>query len=186
MADECIFCQLLENEEQTLVVHETENFRAWLDINPRAKGHTMVVPKDHLTSAEEVGAMLGEMFEVARIVGEKAMNGLGADGYSVVVNNHESAGQMVDHFYMIVFPRFSEDENAGTPTGAIFRQREDLEKEDLVSFQEMMEDADFNDYSSTPKIETKFDEMRKEEGGDDDGGSGATGSYRKKGVADFR
>ncbi|MDY6778813.1 MAG: HIT family protein, partial [Candidatus Nanohaloarchaea archaeon] len=123
---QCPFCQLLDNPEQTFTVHETEDFRAWLDINPRAKGHTMIVPKEHIESAEEVGAKITEMFDVARIVGEKAMHGLGADGYSVVMNNHEVAGQNVPHFYVMVFPRFEDEENAGTPAGAFFRPEEGL------------------------------------------------------------
>lgn len=144
---ECIFCQLLDNPEQTFTVHETDDVRAWIDVNPRARGHTLVLPKEHLSSAEEVNGMLTELFDVARIVGEKAKNGLGADGYSIVMNDGEAAGQKVDHFYLIVFPRFAEDENAGTPTGAIFPPMEDADESMISEWHAQMEDAPFNDYS---------------------------------------
>ncbi len=192
MSDDCIFCQLLQNKEQTLVVHETENFRAWLDINPRAKGHTMVVPKEHLTSAEEVGENLLEMFDVARIVGEKAKNGIGAEGYSIVVNNGSVAGQMMDHFYMIVFPRFSGEEREETPTGAIFPHNEDISKEDLMEFMDAMSEASFNEYSGgmpTPDLEKDFsseDEDGEFEKEISEEGSGKRKVKRSDSFAEFR
>ncbi len=188
MADECIFCQLLANPDQTLTVHETDDFRAWLDINPRAKGHTMVVPKDHLKSAEELGGKLKDMFDVARIVGEKAVNGLGADGYSIVVNNGEAAGQMMDHFYMIVFPRFSDEESSGTPTGAIFRPKEDLDENDLRDFMAKMESASFNDHSGgSPPPEMRRDySSDEEESNIEKKEESKSGSDVRKGNAEFR
>lgn len=182
---DCIFCQLLDNPQQTLTVHETEDFRAWLDINPRAMGHTMVVPKDHVESAEDLGESLLEMFDVARIAGEKAKNGLGADGYSIVVNNGEAAGQRMPHFYMIVFPRYEEEENAGTPTGAIFPPMEDIDKEELKEYQENMKDAGFGKFSN--KVETEYQEVREKRGEDDEDEKpmGAEG-FRKKDRAEFK
>lgn len=186
MPDKCIFCQLLENPEQTLTVHETDSFRAWLDINPRAKGHTMIVPKKHLTSAEDVGANLTEMFDVARICGEKAVNGLGADGYSIVVNNGEAAGQMMDHFYMIMFPRYSDEDNSGTPTGAIFRPKEDLDKKDLARFQADMDGAGFSEHSSSAAPSSMVESMKKSGEDEEKEERGKDIGYRKKGSAEFK
>lgn len=187
--DQCIFCQLLANPEQTLTIHETGNFKAWLDINPRAKGHTMVIPKDHVESPEELGEDILEMFNVARIVGEKAKSGLGADGYSVVMNDGEAAGQKMPHFYMIVFPRFEGDENAGTPTGAIFRPEEELDENDLKGFQDQMNNAAFNDFQDTTTVYKK-ETGRGEEEGDEEGqggGEGGSGSgFRRRDPAEFR
>ncbi len=185
MPQQCVFCQLVNNPEQTLTVHETEDFRAWLDINPRARGHTMVVPKEHMESAAEIDGKLGEMFDVARIAGEKAMNGLGADGYSIVVNNGEAAGQNLDHFYMIVFPRYEDEENAGTPTGAIFRPMEDMDQNDLREIHESMQDAGFSDYSETK--ETRYDKIQRN-GDDEEGESEERSSkgFRRKDGAEFR
>ena len=184
MSEECIFCQLLDHPDQTLIVHETDNVRAWLDINPRAKGHSMVVPKDHVTSAEDLGEVIMEMFNVARIVGEKAMNGLGADGYSIVVNNGEAAGQMMDHFYMIVFPRYSDEESSGTPTGAIFQPKEDLDQEDLMDFVGEMENADFNDFSGggePPEYERDYSDNEPDEEKSEESSAG----FRKLDRAEF-
>ncbi len=142
--DQCPFCQLVNSPEQTFTVHESDNFKAWLDINPRARGHTMVVPKDHQTSMDELGpALVAEMFDVLRIVAEKARNGLGANGVSMVINDGEAAGQRLDHFYAQVFPRFQGEENEGAPAGAVFQPIEELDESDLDGIAGQMADASF-------------------------------------------
>jgi len=51
MADQCPFCQLMQQPEQLNIVGETENFYAWLEYpQPRAKGHANIVPKEHMES----------------------------------------------------------------------------------------------------------------------------------------
>ncbi len=140
--DQCVFCQLINNPEQLKLVGETENFYAWLEVNPRAKGHTMVVPKEHIESVMEFSpAEYDEGMKLAREVVEKAEKGLGADGASITVNIKEAGGQMMPHAYIQVFPRFEEDENAGTPTGAIFQHREDLQSK-LGELSESMSGVD--------------------------------------------
>lgn len=146
---QCPFCQLAANPDQTFDVHETEHFKAWLDINPRARGHTMVVPKEHWTSMEEIGEHVPELFEIIRIVMEKARNGLDADGVSVVLNDGEAAGQRLDHFYAQVFPRFDGEENEGAPAGAVFQPLEDLDESDLEEFSGKMEGANFSSDGNT-------------------------------------
>lgn len=178
---QCVFCQLLDNPDQTFVIHETEDFRAWLDINPRARGHTLVIPKEHVGSAEELGDKLLDMFDVARIVGEKAKNGLGADGFSIVLNNGEAAGQKLPHFYMIVFPRFADEETAGTPTGAIFRPMEDMDKSGIEEIHGAMSSADFADFSQPHT--TRYEEEKRENEGSSDS---EDRNYRLHDRAEFR
>ncbi|MFB6167001.1 MAG: HIT family protein, partial [Candidatus Nanohaloarchaea archaeon] len=149
MPEQCPFCQLVENEEQTFHVHESENFRAWLDINPRARGHTMVVPKEHVESMDDMGERVSELFEVVRIVAEKARNGLGADGVSIVLNDGEAAGQRIDHFYAQVFPRYEGEENEGAPAGAVFQPLEDVEESQLEEWSGAMRDAGFQEFGDT-------------------------------------
>jgi histidine triad (HIT) family protein len=127
--DQCPFCQLISNPEQLKVVGETDNFYAWLDINPRARGYTMVVPKEHKNSIEDFSpSEYDEAMNLVRKVVDKAKKGLGADGVSVTMNIGEAAGQMVPHAYIQVFPRFDDEETSGTPTGAIFQPHEEAKK----------------------------------------------------------
>lgn len=135
---QCVFCQLIDNPDQLFTVGETENFYAWLEVNPRAKGHTQIVPKEHVENILELGPdRYQEAMGLVRDVMNRAVEGLGADGVSVTMNVKEAAGQMLPHAYISVFPRFTEEENAGTPTGAIFPQREELQSE-IEDLQEAM------------------------------------------------
>jgi histidine triad (HIT) family protein len=122
---------LIENPQQLITVGETENFYAWLEVQPRAKGHANVVPKEHKESVLEFSPEeYQEAMTLVRETIEKAFEGLGADGVSIAMNIKEAAGQMLPHAYIQIFPRFQEDENSGTPIGAIFQPREDLQDED--------------------------------------------------------
>ncbi|QGA80473.1 HIT family protein [Candidatus Nanohalobium constans] len=131
--DQCPFCQLIENPQQLITVGETENFYAWLEVQPRSKGHANVVPKDHKESILEFSPEeYHEAMTLVRETIDKAIDGLGADGASITMNVKEAGGQMLPHAYIQIFPRFEEDENAGTPTGAIFQHREDLQDQDKL------------------------------------------------------
>jgi len=148
--DQCPFCQLIANPSQLKVVGETDNFYAWLDINPRAKGYTMIVPKEHMDSIEEFSpSEYQEAMGLVRKVVDKAKKGLGADGVSVTMNINEAGGQMVPHAYIQVFPRFEDEETSGTPTGAIFQPHEEAKK-NLDSIKEKMASVD-SDFGQTTK-----------------------------------
>lgn len=139
---ECPFCQLISQPEQLNIVGETDNFYAWLEYpQPRAYGHANVVPKEHVESVMELSFdEFMEAMKLAREVMEKALEGLDADGISLAMNVKEAGGQMVPHAYIQLFPRFEEDDNAGTPIGAIFQHREDLQNQEY--FQEALKKYD--------------------------------------------
>ena len=142
MSDQCPFCQLMQQPEQLNIVGETENFYAWLEYpQPRANGHANIVPKEHTESVMEFSPELfQEAMTLLRETMGKAMEGLEADGLSIAMNVKEAGGQMLPHAYIQIFPRFQEDENAGTPVGAIFQHREDLQNEEY--FKETQEKMD--------------------------------------------
>ena len=155
--DQCVFCQLISQPEQLNLVGETENFYAWLEVQPRARGHAMVVPKEHKENVMEFSpSEWDEGMRLAREVVEKAEKGLGADGASITINIKEAGGQMMPHAYIQVFPRFTEDENAGTPTGAIFPHREELQDKlpELTSEMEEVE-IDFGEEAIEPHPESQ-------------------------------
>jgi len=155
--EQCPFCQLIANPEQLKVIGETENFYAWLDINPRARGYTMIVPREHMDSIEDFSASeYQEAMTLVRKVVDKAKKGLDADGVSVTMNMGEAAGQMVPHAYIQVFPRFEDKESSGTPTGAIFQPDQEAKK-NLDSIKEKMAavDSDFGETAVEPHPESK-------------------------------
>ena len=124
--DQCIFCQLIDNPDQLRLVGETENFYAWLEYpEPRARGQTNVVPKDHVESIMDLGPEeYREGMNLVREIMEKLEDGLGADGITTAIHVNQTGGQMLDHVYIQVIPRYESDENAGTPVSAIFPKQE--------------------------------------------------------------
>ena len=87
-----------------------EDFRVILDLNPAAKGHALILPKQHAANLfelpEEVAA---KAMKVAKKVGTVLAEGLSCDGLNVLQNNGEPAGQTVFHFHMHLIPRWKGD-----------------------------------------------------------------------------
>jgi histidine triad (HIT) family protein len=97
---DCLFCRIVAGEIDADIVSTGESVIAFRDINPQAKTHILVIPKEHIASADELasghGDLLGELF--ATVAGLAEQEGLG-DGYRVVTNIGRDAGQSVDHLH---------------------------------------------------------------------------------------
>ena len=130
MSEDCIFCRIVDGDIPARVVRETEQTVAFLDANPLAAGHTLVVPKDHYPRVgdmprEVADAVFGEAYELVPRV-ERAVD---ADAVTVGVNDGEAAGQEVPHVHVHLIPRFSGD--GGGPVHAVAGDRPDLSEEEL-------------------------------------------------------
>ena len=110
MKDEnCIFCKLAGGEIPTATLYEDEDFRVILDANPAAKGHALIIPKEHYANLYELDDELaGKVLVLAKKMITKLTDILGCDGYNIVQNNGEAAGQTVFHFHMHLIPRFKD------------------------------------------------------------------------------
>lgn len=108
--DDCIFCKIANGEIPSNTVYEDEDFRAILDMGPAAKGHTLLLPKEHADNLFELPEDLASKALVtAKAVGKKIKEKLGADGLNIVQNNGEIAGQTVMHFHIHIIPRYKND-----------------------------------------------------------------------------
>ena len=107
MKDEnCIFCKLAGGEIPTATLYEDEDFRVILDANPAAKGHALIIPKEHYANLYELDDELaGKVLVLAKKMITKLTDILGCDGYNIVQNNGEAAGQTVFHFHIHLIPR---------------------------------------------------------------------------------
>jgi histidine triad (HIT) family protein len=103
MAD-CLFCKIVACEVPSKEVMSTERTYAFYDINPAAPVHVLVVPRDHITNAAEVGPehaeVLAEMFAAAQAVAKA--EGIDDTGYRLVFNVGEHALNSVPHLHMHV------------------------------------------------------------------------------------
>ncbi len=114
MKDEnCIFCKIANGEIPSATVYEDERFRVILDLGPATKGHALILPKEHFDDVCRLdGAYAAGVLPLAAKIGQAMKQGLGCDGFNLVQNNGEAAGQTVRHFHMHVIPRY-----AGGPKG---------------------------------------------------------------------
>lgn len=111
--ENCLFCKIIAGTIPCAKIYEDENILAFLDINPTAKGHSLVVPKGHYPTLLDLPAAEGEVLLGAmRTVARAVMEACRADGFNCIQNNFAAAGQMVFHSHWHVIPRF---ENDGLP-----------------------------------------------------------------------
>ncbi len=108
--DNCIFCKIANGVIPSKTVYEDENFRIILDLGPAAKGHALVLPKEHYANLfdlpEDVAAAA---FVTAKKAAGMIYKNLGADGLNIVQNNGAAAGQTVPHFHIHIIPRYEND-----------------------------------------------------------------------------
>lgn len=110
--DNCIFCKLANGDIPTNTVYEDEDFRVILDAAPESKGHALILPKQHYANIYEIDEeVLGKAAKLAKKVITHETEVLGCDGYNLVQNNGEVAGQTVFHFHMHLIPRYKNDGN---------------------------------------------------------------------------
>lgn len=114
MKDEnCIFCKLANGDIPTNAIYEDEKFKVILDASPATKGHALVLPKEHYANIYEMPAeLLAEAVMVAQKVIKHVTPILGCEGYNLLQNNGEVAGQTIFHFHLHLIPRYTNDGNA--------------------------------------------------------------------------
>jgi len=99
--EDCLFCKIARGELNTDFIVEADDYVSFKDINPQAPVHALVIPREHFTSLNDMDDpdLMGKLLQGARQTAEK----LGAgDGYRVVINTGEKAGQAVFHIHVHV------------------------------------------------------------------------------------
>ncbi|MDR1567782.1 MAG: HIT family protein [Streptococcaceae bacterium] len=108
----CVFCQIISGEIPSAKIYEDENILAFLDITQTTKGHTLVIPKQHIRNIfempEETAATIGRKLpRLAAQIKEK----LGASGMNIINNNEAVAYQSVFHAHIHLIPRYSKTDD---------------------------------------------------------------------------
>lgn len=108
--DNCIFCKLANGVFPTNSIYEDEDFNVILDNSPASKGHALILPKEHFANVYEIDdEILAKAVKLGKKIIEKETEVLGCDGYNMVQNNGEVAGQTVFHFHMHLIPRYKDE-----------------------------------------------------------------------------
>lgn len=108
--ENCIFCKIANGEIPSKTLYEDEKFRVILDLGPAARGHALILPKEHYANLYELPEELaGEAMKLAKKMAECMTKRLECDGFNLMQNNGETAGQTVFHFHMHLIPRYKTD-----------------------------------------------------------------------------
>lgn len=106
----CIFCKIANGEIPSRTLYEDEDFRVILDLNPATKGHALILPKNHFKNLYEIDdETAAKVLPLAKKMATTMTEKLGCDGFNIIQNNNEVAGQTVFHFHMHLIPRYQDD-----------------------------------------------------------------------------
>lgn len=108
---DCIFCKIAAGEVPCSKILEDDSAIAFLDIGPLAKGHTLLIPKDHYVTVDEMppelaGAVLKHLPTLVKAV--KSVTN--CEGVNILQNNGRVAHQAIPHVHFHIIPRRAGDE----------------------------------------------------------------------------
>ena len=108
--DDCIFCKPANGVIPTHTIYEDDSFRVILDAGPATKGHALILPKEHYADLYELDDEVASgAIKLAKKMVKHMTEKLHCDGFNLVQNNKECAGQTVFHFHMHLIPRYEND-----------------------------------------------------------------------------
>jgi histidine triad (HIT) family protein len=105
----CLFCRIVAGEVPAHVVHEDDGGVAFLDVNPAARPHVLVVPRAHAASLLELeDDAVGALFLTVKRVQQKLERAFRPLGVNVGWNHGQAAGQHVFHLHVHLLPRYAD------------------------------------------------------------------------------
>ncbi|HER6995459.1 TPA: HIT family protein [Streptococcus pyogenes] len=109
--EDCIFCSIIQGDIPSSKVYEDEQVLAFLDISQTTKGHTLVIPKQHVRNllemtAETASHLFARIPKIARAI----QSATGATAMNIINNNEALAGQTVFHAHVHLVPRYNEED----------------------------------------------------------------------------
>ncbi len=107
---DCLFCKIVAGQIPNHTVYEDQFVLAFLDIFPCAKGHTVVIPKQHFTNLWDMNVESFQLLSAGlRGAAGRVQARLNPDGMNICVNNGPVAGQAVPHVHWHILPRYEGD-----------------------------------------------------------------------------
>ncbi len=103
---QCIFCQIISGKIPSKKLHEDDTSLGILDINPAAKGHILLMPKEHYAIMPQLpDEIITHLFTVAQTLSQLQLRALKATGTNLFIANGTEAGQRAQHFLLHIIPR---------------------------------------------------------------------------------
>lgn len=108
--DDCIFCKIANGEIPSRSLYEDDEFKVIMDLAPATKGHSLILPKNHFNNLYELpDETAGKAMMLAKKMATMMTDKLSCDGFNLVQNNGECAGQTIFHFHLHLIPRYLDD-----------------------------------------------------------------------------
>lgn len=100
--EDCVFCKILAGDIPADIVYESDTVCAFRDINPQAPTHAVIIPRQHIATINDIGeddrTIVGSLFLAAQEIAHQ--EGVAEQGYRVVMNCNQAAGQTVFHIHL--------------------------------------------------------------------------------------
>ncbi len=109
MSAPCIFCSIVAGDLPASVVAADDTALAFLDINPLTTGHTLIIPRRHVSDVLSADGATGELANLLETTAQPLVERLGADGLNVFQASRAPAGQTVFHLHYHLLPRWRDD-----------------------------------------------------------------------------
>jgi histidine triad (HIT) family protein len=101
-----VFCKIAAKEVPSQIIHEDEACLAFLDAAPAARGHVLIIPKQHCATVFEMDpGLCGKLHQLVPALARRLRRALGVTALNVLQNNGEAAGQTVGHYHVHLIPR---------------------------------------------------------------------------------
>jgi histidine triad (HIT) family protein len=125
---DCIFCKIVNGTISAKKLYETSNSLAFLDAYPLARGHTLVIPKNHYAKVQDMSESDSkDLFETVKILASK-LESISLSSL-IAIHNGKESGQEIPHVHVHVVPRNSSD-GAG-PIHSMFVKRPSLDENEF-------------------------------------------------------
>ena len=104
--EDCIFCKIAKGEIKAEKIYENNNFFSIKDIKPQVKDHSLIISKKHFNTILDLPENISnELIDCTKKTASKLMETDNIQGFNLVNNSFEVAGQIVNHFHLHILPR---------------------------------------------------------------------------------
>ena len=125
--NDCIFCKIINNEIPSYTIYEDDLIKVFLDVNPIANGHSLIVPKKHFKDINDIDLnILTHIQKTVKDLFPKYKEKLNCDGITLCQNNEY--GQQIKHYHLHLIPRYENDDLEMKPKLEISEPKEIYEK----------------------------------------------------------
>ncbi|MEM1577664.1 MAG: HIT family protein [Candidatus Pacearchaeota archaeon] len=135
---ECIFCKIINKQIPSDIIYEDKDVICFLDINPIARGHALLLPKKHFNHLLEVDKKtLGILLKKIKFVAENLIKATESEGFNLLLNNRKAAGQVIDHIHFHIIPR-KENDGVKLDWSSKYIYKDNEKKQIIKKFKELI------------------------------------------------